>query len=111
MNDKRSFQRTNIELKAKINPSDKEKNEIQVLNLSGGGICIQCNNEVEIGKEIEIQISLAENINVSVKVKVVWLQKENDKDYYKIGMSIIDADSEEFERFLEFYCKQLKKDD
>lgn len=111
MSDKRVYQRSPVELAASYGvPEAQEISEsATVVNISGGGFCIESDKIVKAGTDIDLKVELENNEEVTIKVRSAWAKKVGDTGKYMIGVQITEADGPEFEKFLSFYCEQVKK--
>lgn len=111
MNEKRVYQRSPIELAASYGiPEDSNYSEKStVINISGGGFCICSREKLPQGKEIQLAVKLNEHDYVIIDVRVVWAKQVGDTGEYRLGVQIINSTGEDFEKFLDFYCTEVKK--
>ena len=112
MKEKRSSQRTPIELAASYGMLD-DSNYAQsssTINISGGGFCIKTDEPYKTGKEIQLSVQLSTKKYVIIDVKVAWCSKDPKGKKYLTGVQIIDASGPDFDKFLDFYCDVLKKE-
>ena len=111
MRERRIYQRTPVELAASFGMPEAEDfaKSNTVVNISQGGFCIESDKMLRIGTNIKLTVHLERKDNVTVNVRTVWNKKIGDTGKYKVGVQITNSEGPDFERFLNFYCTQLKK--
>ena len=109
MFEKRSKARSPIELAASYGIGDDPsiQREAKINNISSGGFCLTLNKNMGIGEDIALAIDLDTKDDVVVYAKVVWVNKNERDQKYTIGVQIIEKEGPDYERFIEFYKKQL----
>ena len=109
MTEKRANIRSPIELAASygIGEDPRPEREAKISNISSGGFCITSEIQLKIGQIVNLAIDLDTTEDVIISVKVVWVKQGKTKKKFIIGVRIIEKDSPEFERFIEYYKKQL----
>jgi len=109
MAEKRTNQRSPIELAASygIGEDPRPGREAKVNNISSGGLCFTSESKIKVGEEIELAVDLDTVEDVRILVKVVWVKKEESGGKYIIGVQITEKEGPDFDRFIEFYNKQL----
>lgn len=112
MKDKRVYQRAPVELAASfgiLTDEDIGQESATILNISQGGFCIESDKILKVGTNIKLSVELDKKEHVAVGVRSVWNKKIGDTGRYQIGLQIIDSKGPDFEKFLNFYCEELKK--
>ena len=109
MFEKRVNKRSPIELAASygIGEDPRPAREAKINNISSGGFCLTLNNDMKIGDGIELAIDLDTKDDIIVYATVVWVKQDEGSRKYKIGVQIIEKEGPDYERFLEFYNKQI----
>jgi len=91
-------------------PDDSaEEGSTTVTNISGGGFCISNKEKLNIGQEIQLSVELSDKETVKILVRVAWIKKIGDTEEYRTGVQVVDSQGPDFEKFLEFYCEEVKK--
>ena len=109
--ERRVYQRHPIELAASYGmPEDKNYAEKStIINISGGGFCISSKEKLDVGKELQLAVKINNQEYVMIDVKVAWIKQLGDTSEYRVGVQIVDSTGSDFDRFLDFYCEQVKK--
>ena len=109
MFEKRADKRSPIELAASygIGEDPRPEREAKISNISSGGFCFVSDNKLKEGEEIQLAIDLDTIEEVIVTVKIVWVKKIESEGKYTVGVQIIEKEGPDFDRFVEFYNKQL----
>ena len=79
----------------------------KISNISSGGFCFTSQNHLRVGQEINLAVDLDAGDEAVITVKVVWIKKGDKDKRYTVGVQIIEQDGPGFEKFIEFYNKQL----
>lgn len=109
MKDKRTSKRSAIELAASfgIGEDPRPEREAKISDISEGGFCFISDSRPKVGATCQVAVDLDVREEVVVGVEVVWVQKIKDSKKYRVGVQLIESDGPEFERFMEFYRKQI----
>ena len=109
MKDKRTSKRSAIELAASfgIGEDPRPARQAQVSGPAEGGLCLIAGPRPKVGAACQVAVDLDVREQVVVSVEVVWVQKLKDAKKYRVGVRIIESDGPEFERFMEFYKRQI----
>ena len=105
MFEKRSEKRAPIELAASYGIGDdpRPEREAKIYNVSSGGFCFTSDTKLKEGQDIQLVVDLDTKEDVIIMVRVVWIKKNEDDHKYTIGVQILEKESPEFDRFMEFY--------
>ena len=109
MKDKRTSKRSAIELAASfgIGEDPRPEREAKISDISAGGFCFVSDTRPKVGKTCQVAVDLDVRDQVVVSVEVVWVQKLAGVKKYRVGVQLIESDGPDFERFMEFYRKQI----
>lgn len=109
MFEKRTNDRSPIELAASygIGEDPRPDREAKINNISSGGLGLTLNNKMRIGENIELVIELDTKDDIIVYAKVAWVNKNEHNQKFTIGVQIVEKEGPDYDRFLEFYNKQL----
>ena len=101
--EQRQSERSPIELAASYGIPEEipETEEAKVQNISAGGFCIYSPKQIKNNQEFLLAVDLDHADQITVKVKSVWCQEEGEQ--YRVGVQIIDEQTPDVNRFLEFY--------
>ena len=84
----------------------------KVINISGGGVCVLLNEEIEVDNHLECVLNLESNCNVRFIGKIVRIEKneQNNENYiYRAGLAYDIIDSKYKEVIIKFIFKQQRK--
>lgn len=109
MKDKRTSKRSPIELAASfgIGEDPRPEREARIDNISRRGFCFVSKERLKIGQRLQIVVCLDTQEEVILSGRVMWTQKLSNFDCYRVGVEIDETDGPDFERFMEFYKKQI----
>ncbi|MEK7375686.1 MAG: PilZ domain-containing protein [Candidatus Margulisiibacteriota bacterium] len=109
MADKRVYIRSPIELAASfgIGEDSRPEREAKINNISSGGFCFTSEIKLRIGQEIDLAVDLDTMDEVVISVKVVWIKQAGSEKKYVVGVQIIEKEGPGFDRFIEFYNRQM----
>jgi Tfp pilus assembly protein PilZ len=109
MTEKRAYIRSPIELAASygIGEDPRPDREAKINNISSGGFCFSSEIPLRVGQEINLAIELDTSDEAIISVKVVWIKKMDSNKKFVVGVQIIEKEGPGFERFIEFYLKQI----
>ena len=64
----------------------------QVKNISGGGVRICSDEDLDIGRTLDLELLLPNGIAIEVVAKVVWIRKQppGSEGLYDVGLEFID---------------------
>jgi len=110
MKERRTHPRLSIDLEAAyvFRREPEAENKISVLNISAGGFCLLTDEEIVPKTEITLKIAVAPDKELSINVASAWCDKDEEEDKYKTGVSIRDAEGNDFEEFRNF-CTEYGK--
>ena len=109
MTEKRVYIRSPIELAASFGIGDDPRpgRGAKISNISSGGFCFTSEIQLKVGQVVDLAVELDAAEDVIISVKVVWVKKTETKKKLTIGVQIIEKEGPGFERFIEFYQKQI----
>lgn len=109
MKDKRGSKRSAIELAASfgIGEDPRPEREAKISDISAGGFCFTSQSRPKIGEPFQIAVDLDTQDQVMVTVEAVWVQKIKNEKKYRVGVRLVESDGPDFERFMDFYRKQI----
>jgi len=81
--------------------------EVKINNISSGGFCFTSKAKLKVGKEVQLAVDLDAGDQVIINVKVAWIKDIPRSREQTIGVQITENSGPDFERFLEYYNKQL----
>ncbi|MBI5150221.1 MAG: PilZ domain-containing protein [Candidatus Omnitrophica bacterium] len=107
--ERRTSKRSAIELAASfgIDEDPRPEREAKINDVSGGGFCFTSDHKLEEDEELQLAVDLDVLEQVVINVRVVWVEKVKGRKGYRVGVRLIESDGPEFERFMEFYRKQI----
>lgn len=108
MSIQRDSKRIAIELKGnyRIWESDFPFAVITTVNISHTGICFRTDQPVDSGHSVELKLQLGEEA-VSLLARVVWSNPIYDTEEYSTGVKIMNVNSDDAKKFVEFYNAKL----
>lgn len=109
MKEKRISKRSAIELAASfgIGEDPRPEREAKISDISEGGFCFISDSRPKVGETCQIAVDLDVREQAVVNVEVVWVQKFKDARKYRVGVRIVESEGPDFDRFMEFYKKQI----
>ena len=109
MIEKRIEKRSPIQLAASfgIEEDPRPEREVKIKNVSSGGFCFSSDHKLRIGERLQLAVDLDTIEEVIITVKVAWVKKDKDKENYEIGVQIVEKEGPAFERFVEYYNKEV----
>ena len=109
--EKRVYQRLPVQMAASYGmPEAKELiQKATVVNISGGGFCFISAQALEPGTQIRLRVEVRRHERVTIDVETVWSKKDQALGKYQVGVKIVSNEGEDFEKFLSFYCEQVKQ--
>ena len=107
MTEKRSYQRSPIELAASYGIPDDPRvtSAVKIKNISAGGFAFTSPEKLKIGKEIKLSVDLEEGEPLILKARVAWCKPNENTEDYHVGVQILETQGPAFERFQQFYSK------
>lgn len=78
-------------------------------NISGGGVCILLNEEVEVNTHLECTIEIEKDLNIRFIGRIVRFEKNDDNSLnykYKAGMAYDIIDSNDREKIVRFIFRE-----
>ena len=108
MNEKRAYPRFTMELCARYKAPGSSLHALTMvaINIGAGGICFIAKNPFQTGTTVELELELKEKEMVVFQGQVIWAEKISPTQF-KMGIKIVDADEEQMERFVKFYCYKV----
>jgi hypothetical protein len=105
MNDKRQWQRIDVDLEAECNCVAQvgEKFRIRVININEQGLCCAVPMTLKPGQKVNLAIDLKVHGKAFLSAKVIWSGYFEKTEQYRAGLRIVDCEPEEHEVFLRFY--------
>lgn len=106
-NDKRQFKRSPIELAASYGIPDESLilEEARIIDVSGGGFCIQSKNKIERKKTIQLVFELDNGEECVLPVKIAWQKIDPATNNYIYGVQIHYPNHLEYNKLLAFVDK------
>ncbi len=107
---KRQHKRATVNLKAQYIKKDLPNlsKEITIQDISAGGLCFSGEDAVETQSIVIITLYLKdEDINIKLQGKIMWNRFDNSAGNYLNGLQFTVVDTDDFQSFLSFYCKQI----
>jgi c-di-GMP-binding flagellar brake protein YcgR len=97
--ERRRYERVTIPVSYRISGLSTAKRS--VLNMSLGGVRIDCDENLDIGQMLELEFFLPNGISIEVSAKVVWIKRlpPGSEAFYDVGM--------EFQRLSEVAVLEL----
>lgn len=91
-------------------PIDDQFITSRIMDISGGGVCILLNEEVEVNSHLQCVINLEYNCNVEFIGKILRIEKnEQSKNYTHIAGLVYDIiDSKHKEKIIKFIFKEQR---
>ncbi len=111
MTERRIYTRTPIEMAASYGiPDDLPiTEEATVVNISSDGFGFFSLNPISPETELILCVDLDDGEKATLLVRTKWAKAVGDTGRFIIGVQIIEAESADLERFLEFYAKLTKQ--
>ncbi len=111
MANKRRSSRVVVDIDASfIIPSDPQSyHKSTLVNISKSGLGMTCSDDIPVGSQLQILMFPDLHNKILLNVRAVWSKKNGKKKSYQIGLEIFRADSPNVDRFLDFYSKELSK--
>ena len=108
LKENRSSRRSSVELAASFGAVANEiiSPSFRVIDVSTSGLSFISKEKIALGDMIELQVEITEKYSVTLKVKVIWIKYFRGHKEYRIGVQIIDKNTPDFQKFLE-YCSSL----
>jgi len=109
MFEKRVSQRSPIEMAASygIGEDPRPEREAKINNVSSGGFCFTSDCSLKVGQNLQLAIDLDTVDEVVIMVKVVWMQPLTGEGKCTVGVQIVEKEGPDFDRFMEFYLKEI----
>ena len=109
MKERRKSERFEMQLPARYKIANFPDSSYRgtVVNLGAEGVCLLSNMNLKNGTEIELQISLFDTEVVTIKTKVVWCKVLKKQRLFQAGVKIVDANSRQETKFIQFYCHHV----
>ena len=87
--------------------TNKDCLNVDIMNLSPGGIGISSVNRLHEGDVIELEVKVpGDDIPLFVKGEVVWVKQDNSKsDMYKAGIKLTKMEAADKKRLIKFLHK------
>jgi c-di-GMP-binding flagellar brake protein YcgR len=84
--ERRRYERVTIPVSYRISGLSTAKRS--VLNMSLGGVRIDCDENLDIGQMLELEFFLPNGISIEASAKVVWIKKlpPGSEALYDVGM-------------------------
>ncbi|OGX37196.1 MAG: hypothetical protein A3G91_05525 [Omnitrophica WOR_2 bacterium RIFCSPLOWO2_12_FULL_50_9] len=109
MSEKRKSRRSSIELVASFAVGDDAgpEHEAKIGDISLGGFCFDFSEKLKLGEELQVAVDLDLHEQIILNVKVVRVDEIKKGRKYRIGVQLTETEGPDWERFREFYRKQI----
>jgi len=107
--EQRLYQRLAIDRPAQcaFSESFAESFPIVVADIGPEGIGFTARKRLAVGQDIFVDIDLGDGERPKLSAQVMWVKEVKGVRKFRVGAKVIDAQREDLEKFVRFYCARL----